>query len=94
MWPDEMTKIMSESLMVLRRWAMVSVVRPLRTLSRAACTTCSEAESSADVASSSRSTAGWRTMARAMAQRCFCPPLRRSPRRPRRSSQAIAPLRA
>mmetsp|Transcript_30424 Transcript_30424/g.52022 ORF Transcript_30424/g.52022 Transcript_30424/m.52022 type:complete len:142 (-) Transcript_30424:3750-4175(-) len=55
---------------------MTIVVRRIlaMTLSSAACTTRSLSLSSADVASSSRSTAGRRTIARAIAMRCFCPP--------------------
>lgn len=43
------------------------------------CTTASLSASSALVASSSSSTAGRRTSARAMAIRCFCPPLSCTP---------------
>ena len=49
---------------------------------RVACTIFSEVLSSADVASSSSMIAGLRTSARAMATRCFCPPLSAAPRRP------------
>mmetsp|Transcript_54731 Transcript_54731/g.146516 ORF Transcript_54731/g.146516 Transcript_54731/m.146516 type:complete len:88 (+) Transcript_54731:126-389(+) len=50
--------------------------------SSAFCTTRSLSLSSALVASSRSSTAGSRTMARAMAMRCFCPPLIMTPRSP------------
>ena len=42
-----------------------------RSLSRAACTTCSDFASSADVASSKMSKRGSLTIARAIATRCF-----------------------
>ena len=45
------------------------------TLSKAACTIDSLSLSSAEVASSSNSILGFFTRARAMAIRCFCPPL-------------------
>mmetsp|Transcript_92428 Transcript_92428/g.275706 ORF Transcript_92428/g.275706 Transcript_92428/m.275706 type:complete len:94 (-) Transcript_92428:1392-1673(-) len=92
--PWTMTMILSEAWMVLRRCAMVKVVRPFRTSSRACCTCISEAESRAEVASSSSSTAGSRMMARAIAQRCFWPPLSRPPLRPNFSSHLTFPSRA
>mmetsp|Transcript_7462 Transcript_7462/g.16364 ORF Transcript_7462/g.16364 Transcript_7462/m.16364 type:complete len:99 (+) Transcript_7462:2383-2679(+) len=63
---------------------MVTVVRRCCCISwsMAACTTRSLAVSSADVASSRSSTEGSRTMARAMATRCFCPPDSLPPRSP------------
>lgn len=45
------------------------------TLSRAACTIASLSVSRADVASSNKRILGLRTRARAIAIRCFCPPL-------------------
>mmetsp|Transcript_6595 Transcript_6595/g.26903 ORF Transcript_6595/g.26903 Transcript_6595/m.26903 type:complete len:135 (-) Transcript_6595:1419-1823(-) len=45
-------------------------------LSSAACTSAWLSGSSAEVASSSSSSRGSRTSARAIAMRCFCPPLR------------------
>mmetsp|Transcript_78978 Transcript_78978/g.249630 ORF Transcript_78978/g.249630 Transcript_78978/m.249630 type:complete len:89 (+) Transcript_78978:209-475(+) len=51
-------------------------------LSTALCTKASLSASSALVASSRSSTAGSRTMARAMATRCFWPPLICAPRSP------------
>mmetsp|Transcript_36212 Transcript_36212/g.111035 ORF Transcript_36212/g.111035 Transcript_36212/m.111035 type:complete len:198 (-) Transcript_36212:1241-1834(-) len=70
------TAILSAFLIVERRCAMVTVVRLCcdTMLSSAACTIRSLSLSSADVASSSSSTAGLRTMARAIATRCFWPP--------------------
>mmetsp|Transcript_17244 Transcript_17244/g.56353 ORF Transcript_17244/g.56353 Transcript_17244/m.56353 type:complete len:179 (-) Transcript_17244:163-699(-) len=76
MTPFFTTAIMSEYLMVDSRWAMVMEVYDDRCMmaSSEACTTFSDALSSAEVASSSSSTAGCLMMARAMATRCFCPP--------------------
>ncbi|KAI6044756.1 hypothetical protein EDC04DRAFT_2639393 [Pisolithus marmoratus] len=54
-----------------KRWAMAIVVRPLAALSSASCTTFSEVESRADVASSNKRTFGLRRRARAIAIRCF-----------------------
>mmetsp|Transcript_36210 Transcript_36210/g.111026 ORF Transcript_36210/g.111026 Transcript_36210/m.111026 type:complete len:87 (-) Transcript_36210:1241-1501(-) len=74
--PLRSTAILSAFLIVERRCAMVTVVRLCcdTMLSSAACTIRSLSLSSADVASSSSSTAGLRTMARAIATRCFWPP--------------------
>mmetsp|Transcript_44092 Transcript_44092/g.138558 ORF Transcript_44092/g.138558 Transcript_44092/m.138558 type:complete len:99 (+) Transcript_44092:30-326(+) len=58
---------------ILPCWIMLSI---------AACTVASLSASSADVASSRSSTLGRRTSARAMAMRCFCPPLSCAPRSP------------
>lgn len=49
------------------------VVRPFAALSNASCTTLSDCESSADVASSKRRILGLRIRARAIAIRCFWP---------------------
>mmetsp|Transcript_13766 Transcript_13766/g.33856 ORF Transcript_13766/g.33856 Transcript_13766/m.33856 type:complete len:138 (-) Transcript_13766:4166-4579(-) len=70
--------------MVDRRCAMVSVVRPAATTSSAACTARSLRASSAEVASSSSSTLGFLMTARAMAMRCFWPPLSWMPPSPTR----------
>lgn len=56
------------------RCAIAIVVRPFAARSSASCTTFSEFESSADVASSSSRMRGFRSSARAMAIRCFWPP--------------------
>lgn len=56
-------------------WAITMVVRPLLALSSASWTTASLCKSRADVASSRRSNRGSLTRARAMAIRCFWPPL-------------------
>mmetsp|Transcript_110418 Transcript_110418/g.344212 ORF Transcript_110418/g.344212 Transcript_110418/m.344212 type:complete len:414 (+) Transcript_110418:1444-2685(+) len=84
MTPFSMTKIWSASLMVLSRCATTSVVRAFWAIrsSSAFCTIRSLCVSRALVASSSRSTAGSRTMDLAMAMRCFCPPLSCAPRSP------------
>mmetsp|Transcript_116309 Transcript_116309/g.290399 ORF Transcript_116309/g.290399 Transcript_116309/m.290399 type:complete len:98 (-) Transcript_116309:3674-3967(-) len=73
--PARTTRMRSESRMVLSRCAIVKVVRFSRALSKAAWTTRSDVESSADVASSSNNTLGSLSNALAIAQRCFCPPL-------------------
>mmetsp|Transcript_17350 Transcript_17350/g.50379 ORF Transcript_17350/g.50379 Transcript_17350/m.50379 type:complete len:119 (+) Transcript_17350:160-516(+) len=82
--PPSMTAILSELRMVLSRCAIVTVVRFCFCMisSIAACTMRSLVVSSADVASSSSRMAGLRTMARAMAIRCFWPPESVPPRRP------------
>mmetsp|Transcript_24780 Transcript_24780/g.83575 ORF Transcript_24780/g.83575 Transcript_24780/m.83575 type:complete len:230 (+) Transcript_24780:61-750(+) len=74
--PSLSTAMLSALRMVDSRCAMTSVVRRVSatTASSASCTTRSLSLSSADVASSSSSTAGLRTMARAIATRCFWPP--------------------
>mmetsp|Transcript_20465 Transcript_20465/g.62306 ORF Transcript_20465/g.62306 Transcript_20465/m.62306 type:complete len:99 (+) Transcript_20465:327-623(+) len=81
MRPPSTTQMMSQFSMVVRRWAIMIVVRPvsLMSLSSASCTTFSDSLSSADVASSRSRTLGLCTSARAIATRCFWPPLRRSP---------------
>mmetsp|Transcript_25535 Transcript_25535/g.54513 ORF Transcript_25535/g.54513 Transcript_25535/m.54513 type:complete len:81 (-) Transcript_25535:1788-2030(-) len=62
--------------MVLSLWAMITVVLCLVEMifSRASCTTSSDWESSAEVASSNIKILGSPTKTRAMAMRCFCPP--------------------
>ena len=59
--------------MVDNRCAIAIVVRPFAALSSASCTTFSEVESSAEVASSSSSTFGSRNSARAIAMRSIVP---------------------
>ena len=82
--PPLTTAILSAWRIVERRCAIVTVVRRCCAMieSSAACTTRSLSLSSADVASSSSSTAGRRTIARAMAMRCFWPPDSLPPPRP------------
>mmetsp|Transcript_57944 Transcript_57944/g.138020 ORF Transcript_57944/g.138020 Transcript_57944/m.138020 type:complete len:147 (-) Transcript_57944:3428-3868(-) len=71
---------------------MAMDVRPCRAASSADCTRRSLCESRALVASSSSSNGGFRTKARQMATRCFCPPERRLPRGPTCVSQPWALL--
>mmetsp|Transcript_15994 Transcript_15994/g.49977 ORF Transcript_15994/g.49977 Transcript_15994/m.49977 type:complete len:88 (-) Transcript_15994:1166-1429(-) len=80
--PVSKTKIWSASRMVDSRCATTMHMRSLATLSSVCCTMSSEAESKADVASSSRRTSGFFMSARAMATRCFCPPDSDAPRSP------------
>mmetsp|Transcript_30347 Transcript_30347/g.87105 ORF Transcript_30347/g.87105 Transcript_30347/m.87105 type:complete len:110 (+) Transcript_30347:2328-2657(+) len=75
--PDFMTMITPEFLIVERRCATVSTVRPTHvdwSASSVHCTRVSDSLSRAEVASSSRSTWGLLASARAMAMRCFWPP--------------------
>mmetsp|Transcript_30859 Transcript_30859/g.83613 ORF Transcript_30859/g.83613 Transcript_30859/m.83613 type:complete len:105 (-) Transcript_30859:1101-1415(-) len=67
--------------MVDKRWAMTSVVRCCfsKSSSSASCTCRSLTESRAAVASSNSNRDGSRTSARAMAMRCFWPPLKACP---------------
>mmetsp|Transcript_52276 Transcript_52276/g.138865 ORF Transcript_52276/g.138865 Transcript_52276/m.138865 type:complete len:94 (+) Transcript_52276:96-377(+) len=76
-WPLLTTAMTSQFWMVDSRWAIVTVVRLSLAMisSSAACTTFSLSLSSALVASSKRRIGGLRMSARAMATRCFCPPL-------------------
>ena len=91
MTPFWTTAILSAPRIVERRCAIVIVVRFCFVMisSSAACTTFSEALSRADVASSSSSTAGFLMIARAMATRCFCPPLSLPPPWPTCVQRAI-----
>ena len=76
------TQIVSAPEMVDRRCATTIVVRLVINRSMACCTICSDSESSADVASSRSRIFGLRTSARAIATRCFWPPLSLPPRMP------------
>lgn len=76
------TTMRSASAMVERRWATTTDVRPVRAWARAPRMLRSVSESSAEVASSSSRMRGFFRMARAMATRCFSPPLSRRPRSP------------
>mmetsp|Transcript_27317 Transcript_27317/g.72174 ORF Transcript_27317/g.72174 Transcript_27317/m.72174 type:complete len:126 (+) Transcript_27317:37-414(+) len=91
--PSAQVRMTSLFSMVLRRCAMVKDVRPICTLLRASCTTCSDAESRAEVASSRSMICGSRMMARQMATRCFWPPDRRSPLGPTWVSHPSCSLR-
>mmetsp|Transcript_21633 Transcript_21633/g.55262 ORF Transcript_21633/g.55262 Transcript_21633/m.55262 type:complete len:139 (-) Transcript_21633:723-1139(-) len=74
--PSRTTAMLSAARIVLRRCATVTVVRfcfAMIALS-ARCTSSSLSLSNADVASSSSMIEGLRTIARAIATRCFCPP--------------------
>mmetsp|Transcript_6928 Transcript_6928/g.19451 ORF Transcript_6928/g.19451 Transcript_6928/m.19451 type:complete len:122 (+) Transcript_6928:112-477(+) len=82
MTPWSSTRILVAPFTVDRRCAMMNVVLPFISCSRASCTTCSFSASSALVASSSSRTRGSRITARAMATRCFWPPDRRHARSP------------
>mmetsp|Transcript_41529 Transcript_41529/g.88403 ORF Transcript_41529/g.88403 Transcript_41529/m.88403 type:complete len:103 (-) Transcript_41529:72-380(-) len=75
--PSSTTTITSMFLTVESRWAITTVVicDSKISLSRAACTAASLVASSAEVASSSSSTLRLESSARAIATRCFCPPL-------------------
>mmetsp|Transcript_47908 Transcript_47908/g.124381 ORF Transcript_47908/g.124381 Transcript_47908/m.124381 type:complete len:97 (+) Transcript_47908:3359-3649(+) len=72
--PFFMTKMISAFRTVDSLWAITIVVRPFITFSSASCTTASDLESSALVASSKSIMRGSRMMALAMAIRCFWPP--------------------
>ena len=80
--PWSSTAICSASRIVDRRCAMVIVVRPAMSRSRAAWSSRSVSLSRALVASSSTRTRGLRSRVRAMARRCFSPPENRWPRAP------------
>mmetsp|Transcript_17526 Transcript_17526/g.52602 ORF Transcript_17526/g.52602 Transcript_17526/m.52602 type:complete len:87 (-) Transcript_17526:1938-2198(-) len=82
MIPSETTRTWSLPCTVDRRCAMMRTVLPALTRSRACCTRPSLSASSALVASSSSSTRGLHSSARAMAMRCFWPPDNRTPRSP------------
>mmetsp|Transcript_14954 Transcript_14954/g.27773 ORF Transcript_14954/g.27773 Transcript_14954/m.27773 type:complete len:110 (+) Transcript_14954:2216-2545(+) len=73
------TTMTSAFLTVVKRCAMTMVVRlasfSSMSLSRAFCTICSEMLSRAEVASSRTRIGGFLRRARAMATRCFSPPL-------------------
>lgn len=80
--PSFSTSILSAWMMVDRRCATMMVVRSLHTCWSATCMFRSVCVSNALVASSSRTTEGAFSMVRAMATRCFSPPLSFSPRSP------------
>mmetsp|Transcript_65810 Transcript_65810/g.122742 ORF Transcript_65810/g.122742 Transcript_65810/m.122742 type:complete len:124 (-) Transcript_65810:2158-2529(-) len=80
--PNSSTKISSKRLMVLKRWAIASTERDSPNRSKAFCTSCSVCESKADVASSRTTIGGFLTRQRAMASRCFSPPLNFRPLSP------------
>mmetsp|Transcript_42974 Transcript_42974/g.112904 ORF Transcript_42974/g.112904 Transcript_42974/m.112904 type:complete len:82 (-) Transcript_42974:1525-1770(-) len=80
-----MTRMRSQFFTVESRWAIMMVQPDAFSSiiwSSARCTAASAFESRAEVASSSRQIVGFRMMARAIARRCFCPPLSLTPRSP------------
>src|SRR3954453_19288356 len=77
MRPPSSTTIRSASRIVVRRWAITSAVRPSNASSNAACTWASFSLSRWLVASSRMIITGFLSNSRAMASRCFSPPLRR-----------------
>ena len=77
--PCSSTSTRSESMMVCRRWAMVSTVAAWNSLRIVACTAASVALSIDAVASSRTSTLGWRSKARPMHRSWRCPTLKFSP---------------
>mmetsp|Transcript_4275 Transcript_4275/g.10353 ORF Transcript_4275/g.10353 Transcript_4275/m.10353 type:complete len:146 (-) Transcript_4275:2296-2733(-) len=80
--PASITTILSQLRTVLSRCATNTAVRPAATSCRLCRMPTSVAVSSADVASSASSSRGERRKARAMATRCFSPPLSFTPRSP------------
>jgi len=80
--PWSSTNMTSALWIVESRWATAIVVRPRIALSRVAWTNFSLSVSSALVASSRRRILGLRISARAIASRCFWPPLRSTPLEP------------
>ena len=80
--PPEMNKILFASTMVERRCATTSVVRPSQIRRKLSRMCRSVRESRADVASSRRTMLGCLRMVRAMAIRCFSPPLTFNPLSP------------
>mmetsp|Transcript_17462 Transcript_17462/g.43543 ORF Transcript_17462/g.43543 Transcript_17462/m.43543 type:complete len:87 (-) Transcript_17462:1443-1703(-) len=85
MCPLSMHRIGSQFLTVDSLWAIMMVQPDAFSSiiwSSAACTTSSDLESRALVASSRRTMLGLRMMARAMARRCFWPPESLTPRSP------------
>mmetsp|Transcript_16166 Transcript_16166/g.38334 ORF Transcript_16166/g.38334 Transcript_16166/m.38334 type:complete len:128 (-) Transcript_16166:1313-1696(-) len=87
-----MTTILSASMTVLRRCAMMIVVLPSFIWDSWAWMAFSVIVSSADVASSSKRMGGFLSSVRATATRCFSPPLRRRPRSPTTVSYPIGNL--
>mmetsp|Transcript_23604 Transcript_23604/g.38192 ORF Transcript_23604/g.38192 Transcript_23604/m.38192 type:complete len:104 (+) Transcript_23604:796-1107(+) len=82
--PPEITAMRSQFCTVVRRWATTRVVKAEAAWMRssASCTTRSLSLSRALVASSSSRILGALIRARAMAMRCFCPPLSWTPASP------------
>ena len=75
--------MVSDRLIVDKRWAMLIVVLlPRRRAANALLTSVSDSASRADVASSRMRMSGSLMRARAIAMRCFCPPDSWAPRAP------------
>mmetsp|Transcript_11683 Transcript_11683/g.28356 ORF Transcript_11683/g.28356 Transcript_11683/m.28356 type:complete len:184 (+) Transcript_11683:746-1297(+) len=91
--PSVSTATESAPWMVDSRCAITMEVRPSIMVSSAALTNRSLSASNADVASSNRSTCGLTNNARAMAMRCFCPPLSLMPLSPTHVSRPFSKLR-
>ena len=75
-----MTRMVSADWMVLRRWAMRTLVRPVIMRARARRTRCSVSVSTELVASSRMRMPGWWARARAKEMSCFWPVERVEPR--------------
>ena len=80
--PSSITAIRSAWRIVLRRWAMTKLVRPRISRDSPCWINPSDSESRLLVASSRIRIRGSARTALAMVMRCFCPPLRRTPRSP------------
>jgi len=76
------TIILSARRIVESRCAITNAVRPIIKFDNARCTNISDSESSSEVASSRIRMGEFFSIARAMAMRCLCPPLKRCPRSP------------
>ena len=72
--PRSITQIMSALMIVLTRWATVTVVRPQDTLFKVCWISFQFLRSKADVASSNNRILGFLRRARAIASLCFWPP--------------------
>ena len=82
MSPLSRTTIWSACMIVDSLCAMIIVVFPRMSFFKSSCMSCSVAESSDDVASSSTSIFFFANNARAMLTRCYSPPESRMPRSP------------
>mmetsp|Transcript_17277 Transcript_17277/g.53117 ORF Transcript_17277/g.53117 Transcript_17277/m.53117 type:complete len:140 (-) Transcript_17277:2201-2620(-) len=87
MCPCFRTMMLSQPAMVPRRCAIVTDVRESESFTNAAWMSASVRESRADVASSRMTIGGFFAKSRAMATRCFSPPLNFKPRSPTTVSQ-------
>mmetsp|Transcript_5287 Transcript_5287/g.14908 ORF Transcript_5287/g.14908 Transcript_5287/m.14908 type:complete len:195 (-) Transcript_5287:1408-1992(-) len=80
--PPRRTKILSQSIILLRRWAITIVVRPILTSAMRSWMLRSVLESREEVHSSANRMGGSRRSALAIATRCFSPPDSFRPRSP------------